>query len=440
MTRGECGLHAVDDGAQLEAELRGPAQGHSGTYVDGRLRQEATATAPHRMQDPAPWQTTARKKQVHAQEAARVAAEIRSAFHAGMAYVPSFGKAAPGSSPPFVVQNGRAASRWEHRKEEWGCTLCSTRNFITRNRCRECLRDRTPDCPIFPQGSRPPPHHDSSGTAPGGTEKGGQSPEGIKPTVPAASLGQTSDPILLAEAAVSAATHAGMSASVIKQLQEDVEARRRAVVEKQPLAKRLQQATVKATQAETACTKAEERLTNAQKAAAEARDALSAAGAEVDRLTAEIASSRPASAQRVDTRCVLADLLAAVKAQADGSPAGADQLAKATVAAQSALAPPQSGGSMEVDAQQRQAADSVAEAAQKATAEAAQKAAAEATTERTRAEAAARQEETRKRAEEALEAMESTDLGREEKRKRLEEVLSQHWGAAAAYAPTQLVT
>ena len=39
MQRGECGLHAVDGEMQIEAELRGPAQGYSGKCVDDMSKQ-----------------------------------------------------------------------------------------------------------------------------------------------------------------------------------------------------------------------------------------------------------------------------------------------------------------------------------------------------------------------------------------------------------------
>ena len=37
--RGECGLHAVDDELEIQAELRGPAQGYGGKYVDDMSKQ-----------------------------------------------------------------------------------------------------------------------------------------------------------------------------------------------------------------------------------------------------------------------------------------------------------------------------------------------------------------------------------------------------------------
>ena len=39
MKRGECGLHALDDEMHIEAELRGPAQGYSGKYIDDMSKQ-----------------------------------------------------------------------------------------------------------------------------------------------------------------------------------------------------------------------------------------------------------------------------------------------------------------------------------------------------------------------------------------------------------------
>ena len=39
MKRGEFGMHAVDEDVLLEAELRGPAQGYSGKYVDDMSKQ-----------------------------------------------------------------------------------------------------------------------------------------------------------------------------------------------------------------------------------------------------------------------------------------------------------------------------------------------------------------------------------------------------------------
>ncbi len=39
MKRGEFGLHAIDDDVMIEAELRGPAQGYSGKYVDDMSKQ-----------------------------------------------------------------------------------------------------------------------------------------------------------------------------------------------------------------------------------------------------------------------------------------------------------------------------------------------------------------------------------------------------------------
>jgi len=39
MKRGECGLHAVDDELEIQAELRGPAQGYSGKYADDMSKQ-----------------------------------------------------------------------------------------------------------------------------------------------------------------------------------------------------------------------------------------------------------------------------------------------------------------------------------------------------------------------------------------------------------------
>ena len=39
MKRGEFGLHAVDDDITIEAELRGPAQGYSGKYIDDMSKQ-----------------------------------------------------------------------------------------------------------------------------------------------------------------------------------------------------------------------------------------------------------------------------------------------------------------------------------------------------------------------------------------------------------------
>jgi len=39
MKRGEFGLHAVDDELEIKTELRGPAQGYSGKYVDDMSKQ-----------------------------------------------------------------------------------------------------------------------------------------------------------------------------------------------------------------------------------------------------------------------------------------------------------------------------------------------------------------------------------------------------------------
>ena len=327
---------------------------------------------------------------------ARLLASMRSASHEAQRHSPASQALPDGGQIGAQAAN----SRWQHRKEEWECVACKTRNLTTRSRCRTCLRNWCAACRSWPCGSHPPPRGGSTSERPSGSSKV-QTPEGEAST--------SAEPVRLAEAAVAAAVQAGASEATIAQLKTDVEAKKQAEqaknslqsepirlaeaaleaaqkagsgeptinqlrmeVEarkqeeqakqakqaqqaKQPLqavAQKLQQATRWATQCENAGIKAEERLAAAQLAATTAREALAQARAQVDELTREVAKTgrldqtKPAPG----AEAALSQLLEAVRATKQGQEGSAALLETAAASAEAALTPPPAHGESRLSA------------------------------------------------------------------------------------------
>lgn len=292
---------------------------------------------------------------------ARMLAAMRSAIHESQSWTTQKQRRQPGAGQPCPAD----PSRWAHRKAEWLCKQCSAPNMLHRPACRTCGEVWSVGCKTLPAGSPPPPRTTQERTS---TQPSGAPP---KSTPPGPWGGpKTPEAIRKAEAALQAASEAEVGEEVLQKLRENVTRLKQAETEKQPLAKRLQQASHQATIAEAAYAKAQERLLAATKAAAEAEANLNAARTTVDAVTAELTKAAPTgAAQTPDAKQLLSDLLNAVKTAAakQGAEGSREALEKAAAAAEAvtvqedaktapsecANSQPKATGGEEVDAEMR---------------------------------------------------------------------------------------
>ena len=363
-----------------------------------------------------PWSVAGRRRR-QTQAEARMLALMRSAIHESQTWTNQRRQA-----QTRQTKASADSARWAHREAEWLCKKCSCPNLLHRTACRRCGEPWAVGCQHLPPGSPPTP---KPAAAPGAATSNSPKPAAAAPWQ---NPPKVPDAVKKAEAALQAATQAELDEDTLKRLRDNVSKQKQAESEKQPLAKRLQQATHQATVAEAAHTKAQERLQAATKAAADAEAALREARASVDAITAELAKTAPQTedVKQPDTRQLLADLLAAVKAAAadQGANGTREALEKAAVAAETATAPaPTPDASMASEEGTATAAASAGSAALSPGAAAAAQA-------NKAAEAA-------KRAQEYLDLLQETSTP-EAKRAKLEEAISRSMGPdLVPFSPTQ---
>ena len=215
------------------------------------------------------WQTATAKKQKGGQltqDAARTAADMRSAFHAGMSYSqppigqgPSPFTVLPASQAPasmlFPTVTGQAASPFlvadqkpGYSQAEWVCSACNRHNFLTRAACRACGAAWSKACDIIPAAPREKPPARPPG-------------QGSSTKVGAGGVATTAD---AADAAVAAAKAAGSPAPLIEALTQQALERRQEQTARLPLSMRLKSATAKASETAATKTKADKALESAR--------------------------------------------------------------------------------------------------------------------------------------------------------------------------------